>query len=177
MRIHLLSLVLTIFLFGNVRAQDESVHAMATRLERLDNFKVTETRGCFSYTEALRYLELEELIDHSGPFTVFIPKTEAFDQASVGHALDKKSLYALTTYHLVAGKITAAKMLQMINRSGGKATLTTVEGSKLQLAFAGLDIVITDSAGNTTIITEADQNQGKGISHTISGVLLPQSLK
>lgn len=177
MRLHLHALLFTVLIFGSGFAQDESDYAFADNIQSFDDFALPTTNDCFGYADALRYLELDVIVDHSGPFTIFTPKTEAFDQVSAGNSLDKKSLYALTTYHLVAGKITAAKILQMINRGGGKATMTTVEGGKLQAELKGLDIVLTDKTGRTTIITEADQYHGHSISHAISGVLQPQILQ
>jgi uncharacterized surface protein with fasciclin (FAS1) repeats len=177
MRSHLHAILFTAFIFGNGFAQDESDYAFAENMESFDDFTLPTTIDCFGYEDALRYLDLDVIINHSGPFTIFTPNREAFDQVAAVNSLDKKSLYALTTYHLVAGKITAAKILQMINRGEGKATLTTVQGSKLELTLKGLDITHSDKTGRTAIITKADQYQGHSISHAISGVLQPQILQ
>jgi uncharacterized surface protein with fasciclin (FAS1) repeats len=73
----------------------------------------------------------------TGPFTVFAPTNEAFAALPAG-AVDtllkpenKAQLTQILTYHVVAGKVTAADLIAKIKAGGGTATFTTVEGEPL----------------------------------------------
>lgn len=131
---------------------------------------------------ALRSSGLEETLNSDGPFTVFAPSDTAFNQLS-----DEQSAYLMApenirmlqsvmTYHIVAGKLTAAKILSALCRGKGKTTFTTVQGSVLTATIDGIDIVLTDDFGTSARITAADMEQCNGVIHVIDAVILPVKL-
>ena len=131
---------------------------------------------------AVKAADLEYLLDDEGPFTVFAPSDIAFeklDDATKDSLLkpeNKKELHSVITYHIVAGNLSASKILKAMCRGNGKATFTTVQGDLLTATMKGLDIVLSDTNGNTATITTADANQCNGIIHVIDSVIMPQQM-
>ncbi|MEJ1222114.1 fasciclin domain-containing protein [Sediminicola sp. 1XM1-17] len=129
---------------------------------------------------AINATDLTEILDKDGPFTVFAPSDLAFDKLTPLELADllkpenKMKLRSLLTYHIVAGNITASKLLKAMSRGKGTTTLTTVQGNKITATMSGIDIVLTDSFGNSARITTADANQCNGVIHVIDSVILPQ---
>lgn len=128
---------------------------------------------------AIKATDLEELLDKSGPFTIFAPSDSAFENISGKSVQDlfdpenKKELKDLLTYHIVAGNLSASKILKAMCSGEGKATFTTVNGDNIIATMKGLDIILTDSFGNSATIIDADSNQRNGVIHEIDSVILP----
>ncbi len=131
---------------------------------------------------AVKAADLEEVLESKGPFTVFAPSDNAFDKLSEARLArllrpeNKKELHSLLTYHIVAGNLSASTILKAMCRGNGVATFTTVQGDELTATMNGIDIVLTDSNGNTARITTADSNQRNGVIHEIDSVILPAKL-
>ena len=131
---------------------------------------------------AVKATDLEGVLGQSGPFTVFAPSDNAFSKFSEDEleALflsdNKKKLKSLLTYHIVAGNLTASKILRALCRGEGKASFTTVQGTKINASMRGTDIILTDSFGNSAKITAADSNQSNGVIHEIDSVILPSKI-
>lgn len=132
--------------------------------------------------QAVRAVNLDKILDEDGPFTVFAPSDVAFDKlskdkvASLFLPENKRELFSLLTYHIVAGNLTASKMMIAMSRGNGKASFTTVQGNKIFASMHGTNIVITDNLGNSATITTADSNQRNGVIHEIDSVILPNRL-
>lgn len=131
--------------------------------------------------EVVKATDLEDLLDQSGPFTLFAPSDVAFD-GLIGetvedllHPMNREELKALLSYHLVAGKVSASKILKALCRGEGTATLTTVQGDIITATMKGLDIILSDSFGNTATIVVADAMQRNGIIHEIDAVIRPET--
>src|SRR5271167_1208535 len=83
---------------------------------------------------AVKAAGLVETLESTGPFTVFAPTNEAFAKLPAGTVdtllkpENKDQLTKVLTYHVVAGKISAADLVKMIQAGNGKATLKTVNG-------------------------------------------------
>lgn len=128
---------------------------------------------------AMRAADLEETLGFDGPFTVFAPSDSAFKKLSekkLARLLlpeNKKELYSLMTYHIVAGNFSASKILQEMCRGAGTATFITVQGNDITATMQGVDIILTDNLGNTARITSADSNQCNGVIHEIDSVIRP----
>ena len=131
---------------------------------------------------AVKAADLEETLDGDGPFTIFAPSDVAFQKLSsekVASLLlpeNKKKLHEMVTYHIVAGNLTASKILKAMCRGKGTASFTTVQGDEILATMDGIDIVLTDSLGNTARITTADSNQCNGVIHEIDSVILPKRI-
>ncbi|WP_394748596.1 fasciclin domain-containing protein [Spongiimicrobium salis] len=146
---------------------------------------IKSTEGSEDHTTllaALKAADLEEVLDSEGPFTVFAPSDKAFKKLPQGKITallkpgNKEALKDLVSYHIVAGNLSAAKILKAMCRGRGTATFTTVQGNKITASMKGLDIVLTDDFGNTAIITMADANQCNGVIHVIDRVIQPKKI-
>lgn len=124
---------------------------------------------------------LVETLQGAGPFTVFAPTNDAFGKLPAGAVEGllkpemKDALTGVLTYHVVAGNVDAAALMEQINAGGGKATLTTVQGATLTATTGGMgDVTLTDAKGGTARVTTADVRQSNGIVHVIDAVLMPK---
>ena len=123
---------------------------------------------------------LGETLSGAGPFTVFAPTNAAFEKipAAALSALmtpaERTKLSGILTYHVVAGRVTAADLTRLITEGNGTATLTTVNGKTLTARAAGDTVTLTDAAGGTSTVTTTDVAAGNGIIHAIDTVLMPE---
>jgi uncharacterized surface protein with fasciclin (FAS1) repeats len=130
---------------------------------------------------AVKAAGLVETLQSKGPFTVFAPTNAAFDKLPKGtvETLLKpenlKTLQTILTYHVVAGKLNAADLMNLIKKGNGKATLKTVSGGTLTAWMKGKDIYLTDENGNSSKVTIADVNQSNGVIHVIDSVVTPKA--
>lgn len=130
---------------------------------------------------AVKAAGLVETLQGTGPFTVFAPTNSAFDKLPKGtvETLLKpenlKMLQTILTYHVVAGKMSAADIANAIKMGNGKATLKTVSGGTLTAWMKGKKLYITDEKGGMSEVTIADVNQSNGVIHVVNSVLLPNS--
>ena len=128
---------------------------------------------------AVKAAGLVDTLTSPGPFTVFAPTDTAFAKlpdgtvASLVKPANKGTLTSILTYHAVAGKVTSADLIKLINAHGGEATITTVSGGELTARLSGDKIVITDAAGRATAVTTADVMTSNGVVHVTDGVFLP----
>ena len=76
---------------------------------------------------------------------------------------------------VVAGNMTADKLMAAIKAGKGKATLKTVSGGTLVASQNGPhNVVLTDESGNTASISTYDVLQSNGVIHFIDKVMLPK---
>jgi uncharacterized surface protein with fasciclin (FAS1) repeats len=128
---------------------------------------------------AVKAAGLVDTLEGPGPFTVFAPTNEAFAKLPAGTVdtllkpENKDALVKILTYHVVAGKVSAADLKRLIKEGHGKANLKTVSGGILTATEAGGKIVLTDEKGGTATVTIANVYQSNGVIHVIDSVLLP----
>ena len=128
---------------------------------------------------AVKAAGLVETLQGPGPFTVFAPTNAAFKKLPKGTVEtlvmpeNKATLTKILTYHVVAGKMSAADIKDAIRAGGGTATFKTVSGGSLRAKQVGKKIELIDDKGNVAIVTIADVNQSNGVIHVVNTVLLP----
>ncbi|HEX3893651.1 MAG TPA: fasciclin domain-containing protein [Terracidiphilus sp.] len=128
---------------------------------------------------AVKAAGLVETLEGPGPFTVFAPTNEAFAKLPAGTVdtllkpENKNQLTKVLTYHVVAGKVSAHELIDMIKKGNGKAELKTVEGGMLTATIQGGKVVLTDEKGGSSTVTIADVFQSNGVIHVVDSVLLP----
>lgn len=128
---------------------------------------------------AVKAAGLVSTLSGAGPFTVFAPTNAAFDALPAGTVdtllkpANKQKLTAVLTYHVVAGRVSAAVLARQIAAGGGTATLTTVQGAQLKASLSGSSVILTDATGGTATVTTADVPQSNGVVHVINKVLMP----
>jgi uncharacterized surface protein with fasciclin (FAS1) repeats len=128
---------------------------------------------------AVKAAGLVETLSSPGPFTVFAPTDAAFAKLPAGvvatlvEPANKATLTKILTYHVVAGRITAADLVARITAGGGKAELTTVEGGVLTASLRGTAVILTDEKGGVATVTQADVLQSNGVIHVTDTVSMP----
>src|ERR1700676_5169853 len=83
---------------------------------------------------AVKAAGLVETLEGPGPFTVFAPTNAAFEKLPKGTVEslvkpeNKATLTKILTYHVVAGRMTAADLMKAVKDGEGMAKLKTVAG-------------------------------------------------
>src|SRR5215216_4078872 len=99
---------------------------------------------------AVKAAGLVETLQGKGPFTVFAPTNDAFGKLPAGTVEtlvkpeNKATLTNILTYHVVAGRYDSKKLMQLIKKGGGQATLKTVSGGTLTARMNGAGVTLTD---------------------------------
>ena len=116
--------------------------------------------------KALQAADLVTTLKGAGPFTVFAPTDAAFAKlpaATLNSLLENPAeLRKVLTYHVVAGKVTAADVVKLTAAS-------TVNGAQVQIAVRDGKVVLN---GTSTVAT-ADVMASNGVIHVIDTVILP----
>lgn len=130
---------------------------------------------------AVKAADLVETLKTAGPFTVFAPTNDAFENLPDGTVStllkpeNKATLTKVLTYHVVAGKYSFDDLVKLIKAGKGKATLPTVSGGTLTFTMNGPhNILITDELGGTSNIIVYDVMQSNGVIHSIDAVVMPK---
>ncbi|RFF29975.1 fasciclin domain-containing protein [Wenzhouxiangella sediminis] len=114
---------------------------------------------------AVQEAGLVETLSGEGPFTVFAPTDEAFakiPEADLNALLaDKEALTSVLTYHVVAGKVKAADVVNL-------SEAETVQGSTVDIKVEG-DTVMIDNAR----VIQTDIMTSNGVIHVIDTVIMP----
>lgn len=128
---------------------------------------------------AVKAAGLVETLQSKGPFTVFAPVNDAFENLPAGTVEtllkpeNKSQLTTILTYHVVAGSYDFDALAKLINK--GNASLTTVQGGTLMLMMNGHhNILVKDEKGNVANIITYDVYQSNGVIHSIDAVLMPK---
>jgi uncharacterized surface protein with fasciclin (FAS1) repeats len=114
--------------------------------------------------KALTEAGLVETLKGTGPFTVFAPTDEAFAKLPAGTLdsllKDKAKLTAVLTYHVVAGKVTAADVMKLTEAK-------TVQGQSIKINTTG-GVMVNDAH-----VVKTDVMASNGVIHVIDKVMLP----
>jgi uncharacterized surface protein with fasciclin (FAS1) repeats len=118
--------------------------------------------------KALTAADLLSTLKGAGPFTVFAPTDEAFAKLPAGtlemllKPENKAKLQRILTYHVVAGKVTAADVVKLHSAK----------------AVSGDTIAIAANAGGVTVdgahVVTTDIGASNGVIHVIDAVILPK---
>jgi uncharacterized surface protein with fasciclin (FAS1) repeats len=108
---------------------------------------------------------LVRTLERKGPYTVFAPTDAAFarvPKATLKALLaDKAKLRAVLLYHVVAGKVTAAKVTEL-------SSAKTASGQNVRIRVNGASVLV-----NNAKVTKADVMASNGVIHVINRVLIP----
>ena len=136
--------------------------------------------GFSTLVSAVTAAGLGETLSGEGPFTVFAPTNDAFAKIPAATLTelttnDTETLGNILKYHVVPGNIDAATLTQAITDAGeGGYTITTVNGGTLNASVVDGNVVLTDGAGGTSMVTSTDVAASNGVVHVIDTVLMPQ---
>jgi uncharacterized surface protein with fasciclin (FAS1) repeats len=117
---------------------------------------------------ALQAAGLVDTLKGPGPFTVFAPTDDAFAKLPPGTIEEllkpenKDKLVSILTYHVVAGKVTAAQVMKMNSAK-------TVNGQPLAITATGGTVMVDNAK-----VIKADILCTNGVIHVIDSVIMPK---
>ena len=129
---------------------------------------------------AVQAADLVDALSSDGPFTVFAPTNDAFDNlpdgtlSSLLQPENQETLQSILTYHVVAGQFMAEDVVQAINDNGGQFTVETLQGGELTLKLWEGNVYVKDTNGNKAQIIITDVETSNGVIHAINDVVLPE---
>jgi transforming growth factor-beta-induced protein len=140
-----------------------SIEAVLTPVE--DNVDTAIQLELNTLVTAIQEAGLEETLRSEGPFTIFAPTDEAFDELPEGTLEellgDPEALANVLTYHVVDGRFFAADLEDGME-------LETLQGGTVTISI-GEEVGVNDAA-----VTEADVLTSNGVIHVINAVLNPE---
>lgn len=108
---------------------------------------------------------LAATLQKRGPYTVFAPTDAAFEKvpkATLDALLqDRAKLKSVLLYHVVPGKVTAAKVVKL-------RSAKTVNGANVRIRVAGTNVFV-----NSSKVTKPDVLASNGVIHVVNRVLIP----
>ncbi len=153
------SVAMITLLSFNSQAQDKNIVELAVGTESLSTL-----------VTAVKAAGLVETLSGDGPFTVFAPTNDAFNNLPDGvlekllKPENKDILVAVLTYHVVGSKVMSTDL-----KDGMKAG--TVQGDKITVDLKnGVKI-------NDANVAKANIEASNGVVHVIDKVILPPSIK
>jgi uncharacterized surface protein with fasciclin (FAS1) repeats len=130
---------------------------------------------------AVKAAGLVETLSSKGPFTVFAPTNDAFENLPEGTVEtvlkpeNKALLTKILTYHVLSGKFDYEAVATNIKKNNGKVEMKTVSGGTLTFMMNGdKNIILKDEMGNTANITTYNVYQSNGVIHVIDKVVMPK---
>lgn len=129
---------------------------------------VASEAGSFkTLVAAVKAAGLVDVLQGDGPFTVFAPTDEAFAKLPAGTVesllANPDKLRQVLTYHVVAGKVTAADVVKL-------SRAKTVQGQEAVIKVSGGRVKI-DNAN----VVKTDIMTSNGVIHVIDSVILPRN--
>ncbi|PKB42434.1 putative surface protein with fasciclin (FAS1) repeats [Cellulophaga sp. RHA19] len=180
------SLAIVLLIGANTFAQDKMMKAETKMVGGAEMYpskdivsNAVNSKDHTTLVAAVKAADLVKTLQGEGPFTVFAPTNMAFDKLPKGTVetllmpKSKTTLQKVLTYHVVAGKYSAADIMKAIKMGKGKAEFTTVAGEKLTAMVTKGKVQLKDVAGNVSTVTIADVNQSNGVIHVVDTVVLP----
>lgn len=157
------------YLAGAAIAVPLSLAALSGHAQDADIVATADSAGSFTMLlEAVKSAGLEDTLKGEGPFTVFAPTDAAFAKLPEGKLAElllpenKEQLVELLSYHVVAGKVTAADI------AGKTTAYETLEGSEIKIDAAGRTAKVNHAA-----IKQPDVMASNGVIHAIDKVMSP----
>ena len=115
---------------------------------------------------AVKAADLVATLQTEGPFTVFAPVNDAFENLPEG---------TVETLLKPENKFDFDAIAEMIKKEKGAAKIKTVSGGTLTAKMNGKhNITLTDENGGVANITTYDVYQSNGVIHVIDKVVLPK---
>lgn len=130
----------------------------------------TSTSDLSTLVTAISTADLTSTLQGEGPFTVFAPTNDAFDNLEDGvleTLLDNPDVLAeVLQYHVVSGKVMSTDLMD------GDVT-TLLSGKSISVSI--MDGVVT--LNGNAMVTNADIEASNGVVHLIDEVLLPEGFE
>ncbi|MEP0008820.1 MAG: fasciclin domain-containing protein, partial [Balneola sp.] len=131
----------------------------------------SETETLSTLATAVEAADLEATFQSEGPYTVFAPTNEAFENLPEGvlnellKPENKEKLVAVLTYHVVPGEVMSDDVTKTMKAK-------TIQGSNASIKSNGESVMIENAE-----VVKADMDASNGVVHVIDEVILPPSIK
>ncbi len=142
-----------------------SAFASHTRQDIVDT--VVQAGSFNTLAKALKAADLVDTLKGPGPFTVFAPTDQAFNNLPPG-ALEvllkpenKEQLRSILTYHVVPGRVTADDVVKLTSAK-------TVNGQEVRISVLKGVVRLNDAK-----VTKTDVMATNGLIHVIDRVIVP----
>ena len=130
----------------------------------------------------LKETGLDKTLEGPGPFTIFAPINEAFNELPKGKLDELKKpenrdeLKKLLNYHIVQGKLGTAELKQKIKEgSEGVGDVVTLSGEKLHVAdHNGMHLMIRSNDDDMGMFNVSDVFSSNGVIHVVDNVMSPK---
>ncbi len=178
----------TIFIAGPInsadaQSMDKTVmvggEAMYPKKNIVDN--AVNSKDHTTLVAAVKAGDLVETLQGKGPFTVFAPTNDAFENLPEGTVStllkpeNKSALVGVLTYHVLSGVYDFDKLSSMIKSGKGSAKIKTVSGGTLNFMMNGdRNILVQDESGRRANISTYNVYQSNGVINVVDAVLLPK---
>jgi uncharacterized surface protein with fasciclin (FAS1) repeats len=166
----LLTALASLALAGCAKDAPSTATAAAAAAAKVDIVAIAAGAGQFNtLVAAVQAAGLVETLQSPGPFTVFAPNDEAFAKLPAGTVdslllpENKATLVAILKYHLVAGEVLAADVVNL-------SSADTVEGQSVQISVNDAGVRVNDAS-----VIATDVMASNGVIHVIDSVLIPAS--
>ena len=161
---------------NTVMVGGESMYPLKNIIENAVNSKDHTT-----LVAAVKAAGLVETLQGKGPFTVFAPVNNAFEDLPTGTVENllkpenKSTLGSVLTYHVIPGKVTYDDLITAIKKGKGNTSMKTVQGQELTFMMNGMhNITVKDATGSIANITTYDVMQSNGVIHVLDKVVMPK---
>ena len=147
-----------------------SISAFATHTNSVNKDVVDTAVNAGSFNTLAKALQAADLVDTlkgPGPFTVFAPTDEAFNNLPPGalevllKPVNKEQLRSVLTYHVVPGRVTAKDVRKLTSAK-------TVNGQQVRISVLKGAVRLNDAQ-----ITRTDVMAANGVIHVVDRVILP----
>lgn len=159
-------ILIAMFVFATVSVFAQMDTKMVKNAAEMNIVQTAINAGNFTtLATALTEAGLVDALEGKGPFTVFAPTDEAFNNLPDG-ALDnllkdKEALKNVLLYHVVSGDISSAQIVDLDE-------VKTLNGSEIKIKTSDGKVMV-----NNADVIGADVDASNGIIHVIDKVLLP----
>ena len=130
--------------------------------------QILQLIGCSKFLQLIRKANLEEYLEASGPFTVFAPENDAFDNVNVAN-FDEDDLYNIVLSHIIPKRL---RLLEVI--LSGKQDLKTQSEQTLEVFQTSNGFTI---GGSSLLIHYSDNVASNGIVHVLKHIAVPLGIK
>jgi uncharacterized surface protein with fasciclin (FAS1) repeats len=130
------------------------------------------------FYQAAHAAGLDATLAGPGPYTVLVPRNEAFGQVEgalkdPARPENRAALTRILTYHILPGTVLIEDLAKAVDNGKGKALVQTMNGDTLTATKDGGKVVLADAAGRKATIVEGDQKRSNGVVQHIDTILTP----
>jgi len=146
-----------------------------------DSSWISPTKDLSAFAKAVNVAGQKNIFNGQ-PITIFAPDNQAFGKISTNRLdslfmpVNNAALIMLLNGHIIQGNLTSADIAKAIHDGNGKATFTTLAGTKLVAKInANRNIILIGKNRGESIIKTFNISQGNIELFTIDSVILPKN--